>query len=65
MSCLLSKSDFLVYLTFEIKFSCTIKLLFQLDFVKGNTAQYVNSYLADYVQISNVGDITIHRVKTK
>lgn len=41
------------------------KMLFQLDFVKGNTAQYVNSDLADYVQFYNVGDITIHRVKTK
>lgn len=41
------------------------KMLFQLDFVKGNTAQYVNSDLADYVQFYNVGDIAIHRVKTK
>lgn len=41
------------------------KITVTLDFVKGNTAQYVNSDLADYVQISNVEDITIHRVKTK
>lgn len=59
------KSDFSVSLTFEIKFSYAIKLLFQLDFVKGNTAQYVNSDLVDYVQISNVGDVTKHGVKTK
>lgn len=41
------------------------KMLFQLDSVKGNTAQYVNSDLADYVQISNVEDIALQRVKTK
>ena len=42
------------------------KMLFRLDIARGNTAQYVNSDLADYVQISNVEDvITIHRVKTK
>lgn len=34
-------------------------------FVKENTAQCVNSDLANYVQISNVGDITMHSVKTR
>lgn len=41
------------------------KITVTIRLVKGNTAQYVNSDLADYVQISNVEDIIIHRVKNK
>lgn len=36
------------------------KLLFPVRFVNGNTAQYVNSDLANYIQISDVEVITIY-----
>lgn len=49
-----------LYLTFEIKFSFTIKCY---SLLKEILPSYVNSDLADHVQISNVRDIIIHRVK--